>query len=235
MKPIHQAINQALASIALEQLARDMGYARPAILRDRLHQLLQSPWMGLEHAEFNGEHATTTFFHHLLDALGIGDLGAGDAMNEFRDAADAQEGFRPWIFVETNFTSRHYAIAMFALMEPWRRIPLPKAVKRYSDDKRLAFLEDFIRGFMAIIQRQEPTPRLPEVAAALAPLREKYAASTFEPGHVSIWGTPRGFRCFFERDEAWRFDLHGRLIERSTQPVPEPARIMINNRRLTFL
>ena len=116
MKPIHQAINQALASIALEQLARDMGYARTEKFRERLQRVLESPWLGLEHAEFDGVHASTTFLDHLLDALGINDLAASDAMREIRDVAtDEREGFRPWIFVETDFTRRHPIFA-YAVM-----------------------------------------------------------------------------------------------------------------------
>lgn len=129
---IQQELQSRCGALDLSEIASEMGYSNSKKGVVRIERVLQDQYLGLCDGGWDHVLSSEGFLLRLFDVVGL-DLESEGLQNEFEKikaiAHDESFGFRPWIFVETNFKRRQQPIHQLAMMESRRRIGLDQSIK----------------------------------------------------------------------------------------------------------
>jgi len=185
---IQQTIVDASAIRGLDAIAKEMGYANVKKGVARLERVLASPDLGMIKPEYDGRYSSEGFVRTLLDVLNLAHLLDVQEMSELHaHVEDERYGYRPWLFVDTNFKRTTQPIFALAFTEGLRRLSLPKALKHMTLQEQIDYLKPFITDFLDSLEERD--------------------------GEVQMWGKPVCFYCHLGKDHVLKLDLDGALIE----------------------
>jgi len=215
MEIIKRQVYEACKKNDISETAKSMGYARREKFERRLTYVLNSSHLGLAEPNFDGLYSSEGFLNKLLSVLDLEELISSQALQEFRMwLKDGNFGYRPWLFVETNFKRRHEAIFILAFGESLRRLNLSKSIKFMTQDEQCEYVRSFIVVFLAIIRGDHA--QLQELDAEVL----KYLQTSIEnyrnkdcDGTLVLWGKPVEFYCHLSDNNVLKFDLDGHLLK----------------------
>ena len=194
MSQLQQKISDACIGHALHDIAIAMGYANRDKGVRRLNSVLDDPELGLLKPCYDGLFSSEAFIRKLLDILNLKSLMSAHEMTTLLAYAnDSRFGFRPWMFVDTNFKRSSQPVFALAFMEGRRRIALTKSLKSTDWVDQLVYLKHVITEYLNSLKEQD--------------------------GNVQLWGKPVGFYCHLSETHVLKLDLNGNLIEEINQPV----------------
>jgi len=99
---------------------------------------------------------------------------------------DERYGYRPWLFVDTNFKRTSQPVFVWAFLESQRRLNLPKELKREPLQEQLDYLKSCIADYLDSLKAEDVN---------------------------AVWGRPVGFYCHLSDTHGLKLDLYGELIE----------------------
>jgi len=194
-----------------------MGYANVKKCEKRIKSVLSSQDLGLGKANFDGLYSSEGFLNKLLKVLDLEYLNRSNEMVHLRiEVEDEKYGFRPWLFVDTNFKRKNEPIFVLASVERDRRLGLPKKLKMMARDEQLAFIRSFIAGYLDILNQDK------KIISSLDKSVLDYLNQTIclyadtpkdKKGILPLWGKPVGFYCHLSENHVLKFDLDGKLLE----------------------
>jgi len=195
MENIRKQINDACMLVDSSEVAKRMGYTNVKKCEARIQYVLNSPDFGLIESNFDGIYSSEDFFNNLLKVVGLGQLIYSKELQDLRTMVeDERWGFRPWIFVDTNFKRKNQPIFVLAFSEGVRRFALPKKLKSMRLDEQCEYLRAFISKYLVDLTNEHQ-------------------------GELAIWGKPVSFHCHVTEDHVLKFDLDGNLIENIAKNV----------------
>jgi len=151
MENIRKKLKAAYQSIDILDLAKRMGYYNRDKFEKRLNTVLDSPDLALSQPYFDGLYSSDSFLNRLLSELQLGKLIFCKALQDYRDGC----GYRPWLFVKTDFQKQGVSDIIMATLERERRLELPKSLQRMSLNDQCKYVHTFIHGFLAIIHGEK--------------------------------------------------------------------------------
>jgi len=217
MESIKREIDEACKKIDISETAKSMGYPRREKFERRLTYILNSSHLGLKEPNFDGLYSSEGFLNKLLSVLDLEKLISSQALQDFRKwIMDESFGYRPLLFVETDFERKNESIKTLAIAGRYCRLELSKSIKFMTLDEQCEYVRSFILGFLAVIRGDHAQLQgLDEdVLIYLRPSIENYTIPTEEYGcTVKFWGKPVSFDCYLSETHVLKFDLDGHLLE----------------------
>ena len=197
---LKEAIKTLCKERDLYNLSQRMGYSNVEKGADRIRRVVQDNSLGLVEGEWDGVYSSEQFLKKLVNLLDP-DLDKTAYMHEIeklkRDAYTANFGYRPWIFVDTQFVRNSEPIFALAFAEHLRRIKIGHEIIGLDGDEALAV----IRG--AVLNHFDQ-------------LKEHADGHRYLP----VWGRVHRYCCHISEDTTIILSTAGDLIERLSMDVP---------------
>ena len=192
---ICQIIHKKIGDVPLEIIAKTMGYAKPEKGVERIKKTINDPGLGLLESNYDGLYSSVTFIDKLLEVIGLNDERVNKHIEKINEEKfDKDFGFRPWIFIDTNFKRTWQGIFSLMGAQSLHHIYFPKNLKKLSREEKIKFVREFIK--------------------------KHYKKNN---GVIEVWGTVVKYVCHFEKDEAIEFLPDGTIISEKHEPVLHSA------------
>lgn len=112
-------------------------------------------------------------------------------------------GYKPFIFVETDFIRNNQPIFALAFMESTRRIRIPKEIYHLPLDFQIPRVERLIKKHYLDCD-----------------------------GKLPMWGEVKYYKYFYSEDESVVFDVGVSVVMLGDEMPPPPAKVLVNGKRL---
>ncbi len=186
---IHEKIKTAYGQWSAHDIAKEMGYGKKKISKgaDRVEKIVNDPNLGLAGGDYDGLFSSTAFIQKLMQVMGIDDDECQRDIEDIQNATrDAQFGYQPWIFVETDFKYVSQPIFALAFLEGKRRIKIGKDIKRLPRDKQITRLSGEIRSHQKSLKKTG--------------------------GKIGMWGIPKKYICHIGENDVIEMTTDGEVI-----------------------
>lgn len=187
--PLRDELNRRIAHLNYAEALLLMGYIKPQKKhRERLRNVLNSPFLGLENGAFDMKFSDQEFALKLSDVLGVDSTQARqqlDAINEDRLAHN--RAFKPYISIHTGFKrADRPGMPLFVLATLLHRCYL--------------YFEPFFWRL----------PLHEQVAEARETAQQHYQAMS---GKLEFWGDIQHYRFFYAEGQSILLDTQGHPVD----------------------
>jgi len=195
---LQSLIKKRVADKGISETAKLLSYsANSPIFKERLKQLTEDPFLGLNHSHYDFKYVPTTFARKLSDVLGIPELFYNTVIDDTLAALALEASQKSHFFLETNFKRKGEPIFMLAALESKRYLSLDKAIYTLSLNEQLEQLSTLIK------QHNKETPSL------------------------IGWGTIVSYVYYYRDDIVLIFSTSGELIESTSSYATSRARLSL--------